>query len=57
MGQDMISYNKLSSISMCNITAVKSQQWPTPSESIAVCCVKNTIVSCVTHRQSCAKST
>jgi len=28
---------------------VKSQQWPTPSESIAIYCVRKP-VSCVTHR-------
>ena len=33
---------------------VKPQQWPTPSESIAIYCVRK-LVSCVTHLQSCAK--
>ena len=33
---------------------VKSQQWPTPSESIAIYCVRK-LVSCVTHHQPCAK--
>jgi len=33
---------------------VKSQQWPTPSESIAIYCVRK-LVSCVTHLQSCAQ--
>ena len=33
---------------------VKPQQWPTPSESIAIYCVRK-VVSCVTHLQSCAK--
>jgi len=33
---------------------VKSQQWPTPSESIAIYCVRK-LVSWVTHLQSCAK--
>jgi len=33
---------------------VKPQQWPTPSESIAIYCVMK-LVSCVTHLQSCAK--
>jgi len=30
---------------------VKSQQWPTPSESIAIYCIVRKLVSCVTHRQ------
>ena len=30
------------------------QQWPTPSESIAIYCVRK-LVSCITHLQSCAK--
>jgi len=33
---------------------VKPQQWPTPSESIAIYCLRK-LVSCVTHLQSCAK--
>ena len=33
---------------------VKSQKWPTPSESIAIYCVRK-LVSCVTHFQSRAK--
>jgi len=33
---------------------VKPQQWPTPSESIAIYCVWK-LLSCVTHLQSCAK--
>ena len=33
---------------------VKPQQWPTPSESIAIYCVRK-LVSCITHLQSCAK--
>ena len=33
---------------------VKPQQWLTPSESIAIYCVRK-LVSCVTHLQSCAK--
>jgi len=33
---------------------VKPQQRPTPSESIAIYCVRK-LVSCVTHLQSCAK--
>jgi len=33
---------------------VKPQQWPTPSESIAIYCVRK-LVSYVTHLQSCAK--
>jgi len=33
---------------------VKPQQWPTPSESIAIFCVRK-LFSCVTHLQSCAK--
>jgi len=33
---------------------VKPQQWPTPSESIAIYCVRK-LVSCLTHLQSCAK--
>jgi len=33
---------------------VKPQQWPTPSELIAIYCVRK-LVSCVTHLQSCAK--
>jgi len=33
---------------------VKPHQWPTPSESIAIYCVRK-LVSCVTHHQSCAK--
>ena len=33
---------------------VKPHQWPTPSESIAIYCVRK-VVSCVTHLQSCAK--
>ena len=33
---------------------VKPQQWPAPSESIAIYCVRK-LVSCVTHLQSCAK--
>ena len=33
---------------------VKPHQWPTPSESIAIYCVRK-LVSCVTHLQSCAK--
>ena len=32
---------------------VKPQQWPTPSESIAIYCVRK-LVSCITHLQSCA---
>ena len=32
---------------------VKSQQWPTPSESIAIYCARK-VVSCVTHLSSCA---
>jgi len=31
---------------------VKPQQWPTPSESIAIYCVRK-LVSCITHLQSC----
>jgi len=34
---------------------VKPQQWPTPSESIAIYCLRK-LVSCITHLQSCAKS-
>ena len=38
-----------------NVTMfVKPQQWPTPSESIAIYCVRK-LVSCMTHLQSCAK--
>ena len=33
---------------------VKPQQWPTPSESIAIYCIRK-LVSCITHLQSCAK--
>jgi len=33
---------------------VKPQQWPTPSESIAIYCVRK-LVSCITHLQSCTK--
>ena len=33
---------------------VKPQQWPTPSESIAIYCVRK-LVSWITHLQSCAK--
>ena len=33
---------------------VKPQQWPTPSESIAIYCVRK-LVLCVTHLQSCTK--
>jgi len=33
---------------------VKPHQWPTPSESTAIYCVRK-LVSCVTHLQSCAK--
>ena len=33
---------------------VKPQQWPTPSESIAIYCVRK-LVLCITHLQSCAK--
>ena len=33
---------------------VKPQQWPTPSESVAIYCVRKQ-VSCVTHLQSCGK--
>ena len=33
---------------------VKPHQWPTPSESIAIYCVRK-LVSCVAHLQSCAK--
>ena len=33
---------------------VKPQQWPTPSESIAIYCVRK-LVSCITHLESCAK--
>ena len=33
---------------------VQPQQWPTPSESIAIYCVRK-LVSCITHLQSCAK--
>jgi len=33
---------------------VKSRQWPTPRESIAIYCVKE-IVSCVVNRRYCAK--
>jgi len=33
---------------------VKPQQWPTPSESIAIYCVRK-LVSCIPHLQSCAK--
>ena len=33
---------------------VKPQQWPTPSESITIYCVRK-LVSCITHLQSCAK--
>jgi len=33
---------------------VKSHQWPTPSESIAIYC-ETKLVSCVTHLQSCAQ--
>jgi len=35
------------------IILVKPQQWSTPSESIAIYCVRK-LVSCVTHLQSCA---
>ena len=35
-------------------TFAKPQQWPTPSESIAIYCVRK-LVSCITHLQSCAK--
>ena len=35
---------------------VKPHQWPTPSESIAIYCVRK-LVSCVTNLQSCAKKT
>ena len=43
--------------SACNYHSaifVKPQQWPTPSESIAIYCVRK-LVSCVTHLKSCAK--
>ena len=33
---------------------VKPHQWPTPTESIAIYCVRK-LVSCITHLQSCAK--
>jgi len=39
---------------MSRVIFVKPQQWPTPSESIAIYCVSK-LVSCVTHLQSRAK--
>ena len=43
-------------LAITSITAifVKPQPWPTPSESIAIYCVRK-LVSCITHLQSYAK--
>jgi len=46
--------SKICSITMFISMFVKPHQWPTPSESIAIYCVRK-LVSCVTHLQSCAK--
>ena len=44
----------MSSSDIDTVLFVKPQQWPTPSESIAIYCVRK-LVSCITHLQSCAK--